>query len=130
MAKREDEYWAGRKEASVGGRRRQLCPFCGKEDRVYYNKLYKSWRCGYCEASFPSPSGGTFTGSKGVSEVVKVADTHSPSKILPIVTNLECPFCGGRQRLFYSNAFVSWKCKSCRRFFTYKAGKVKVLLGG
>lgn len=57
MPKREDEFWAGRKEEKEGVPRRPLCPFCGKGDRVYYNKQYKCWRCGWCEKSFPTPSG-------------------------------------------------------------------------
>jgi len=53
MPKREDEYWAGKKEPKGQG----LCPFCGSS-KLYYNKRYESWRCGKCEESFPSPSYG------------------------------------------------------------------------
>ncbi len=53
MPKREDEFWAAQKEASKTG----LCPFYGST-KVYYNKYFKSWRCGGCEKSFPSPSYG------------------------------------------------------------------------
>ena len=53
MPKREEEHWASQKE--VKGR--ALCPFCGSPD-VYYNKHYRSWRCGKCEKTFPSPSYG------------------------------------------------------------------------
>lgn len=53
MPKREDEFWAGTKE----GKGRGLCPFCGSLT-IYYNKRYRSWRCGACEKSFPSPSYG------------------------------------------------------------------------
>ncbi len=53
MPRREDEYWAGRKEPQGIG----LCPFCGSSN-VYYNKNYESWRCAKCEKSFPSPSYG------------------------------------------------------------------------
>lgn len=58
MPKREDENWARRREDKESIGKRSLCPFCGKGDRLYYNKRYKSWRCGYCEHSFPMPSGG------------------------------------------------------------------------
>ncbi|KKN72327.1 hypothetical protein LCGC14_0411540 [marine sediment metagenome] len=53
MPRREDEYWAGRKEPQGIG----LCPFCGSSN-VYYNNNYESWRCAKCEKSFPSPSYG------------------------------------------------------------------------
>lgn len=53
MPKREDEYWAGRKEPQGQG----LCPFCGSSN-VYYNERYESWRCERCEKSFPTPSYG------------------------------------------------------------------------
>jgi len=53
MPSREDEYWAGKKEPKGRG----LCPFCGSSN-VYYNRRFKSWRCGKCEKSFPSPSYG------------------------------------------------------------------------
>jgi len=53
MPTREEEFAAGRKEE----RGRGLCPFCGSP-KVYYNKLFKTWRCGRCEKSFPSPSYG------------------------------------------------------------------------
>ncbi len=53
MPNREDEYGAGWKEK----RGLALCPFCGSP-KVYYNKRFKSWRCGKCERSFPSPSYG------------------------------------------------------------------------
>lgn len=53
MPKREDEYWAGMKEPKGRG----LCPFCGSSN-IYYNKHYKTWRCGRCEKSFPTPSYG------------------------------------------------------------------------
>ena len=56
MPKREDENWARWKEEK-GTRIKPLCPFCGKGDRLYYNKHFKSWRCGWCEKSFPTPSG-------------------------------------------------------------------------
>jgi len=55
MPKREDERWASWKEEH----HKPLCPFCGKGDRLYYNQHYKSWKCGYCEKSFPTPSGVT-----------------------------------------------------------------------
>jgi ribosomal protein L37AE/L43A len=54
MPKREDEYWAGTKKPKGRG----LCPSCGSSN-IYYNKRYKSWRCGGCEKSFPSPSYGS-----------------------------------------------------------------------
>jgi ribosomal protein L37AE/L43A len=54
MPKREDEYWAEMKEPKGRG----LCPFCGSSN-IYYNKRYKSWRCGGCEKTFPSPSYGS-----------------------------------------------------------------------
>jgi len=53
MPTREEEQGAGRREK----RGIALCPFCGSPE-VYYNKYYKSWRCGKCEKSFPSPSYG------------------------------------------------------------------------
>jgi len=53
MPKREDEYWAGRKEPKGIG----LCPFCGSPN-VYYSKKFRDWNCGNCEKSFPSPSYG------------------------------------------------------------------------
>lgn len=53
MPKRQDEYWAGTKEPKGRG----LCPFCGSPD-VHYSKRLKSWRCGKCEKTFPSPSYG------------------------------------------------------------------------
>ncbi len=53
MPKREDEFWAGKKE----GKGRGLCPFCGSSN-IYYNRRFESWRCGKCEKSFPSPSYG------------------------------------------------------------------------
>ena len=53
MPKREDEYHAGTSEPRGVG----LCPFCGSPE-VYYNEVYRSWRCGRCEKSFPSPSYG------------------------------------------------------------------------
>ena len=53
MPRREDEYWASEKE----GRGRGLCPFCGRSN-IYYNEHYRSWRCGNCEKSFPSPAYG------------------------------------------------------------------------
>ncbi len=53
MPKREDEYYAKERESTGKG----LCPFCASPT-VYYNKHYKTWRCGSCERSFPSPSYG------------------------------------------------------------------------
>ncbi len=53
MPKREDEYWAAQKES----RGAPLCPRCGST-KVYYNRHYRSWRCGRCEYSFPTPSYG------------------------------------------------------------------------
>jgi len=53
MPRREDEYWAARREEAG----RALCPACGST-KVYYNKTYGTWRCGRCERSFPSPSYG------------------------------------------------------------------------
>jgi uncharacterized protein YkwD/ribosomal protein L37AE/L43A len=53
MPKREDEYWAARREP----RGTPLCPRCGST-KVYYNRHYRSWRCGRCEYSFPMPSYG------------------------------------------------------------------------
>jgi ribosomal protein L37AE/L43A len=50
---REEEYAAARKEP----RGKPLCPFCGSP-KVYYNKRFKSWRCGGCEKSFSTPSYG------------------------------------------------------------------------
>ncbi len=53
MPKREDEFWAGRKEPQG----RALCPFCGSSN-ISYNKRFESWRCNKCEKSFPTPSYG------------------------------------------------------------------------
>lgn len=53
MPKREDEFWAGRKESQG----RALCPFCGSSN-ISYNKRFESWRCNKCEKSFPTPSYG------------------------------------------------------------------------
>jgi ribosomal protein L37AE/L43A len=53
MPSREEEFTAARKEP----RGQALCPFCGSP-KVYYNKHFKTWRCGRCEKSFPSPSYG------------------------------------------------------------------------
>lgn len=57
MPKREDEFWAAKKEP----RGEPLCPFCGSP-KVYYNKRFRSWRCGRCEKSFSSPSRGAGKG--------------------------------------------------------------------
>lgn len=54
MPSREEEYGAAKREERGTG----LCPFCGSP-RVYYNKRFKTWRCGRCEKSFPSPSYGS-----------------------------------------------------------------------
>jgi ribosomal protein L37AE/L43A len=53
MPSREEEYSAEKQEP----RGEPLCPFCGSK-KVYYNKHFKTWRCGACEKSFPSPSYG------------------------------------------------------------------------
>lgn len=53
MPSREEEFSAGLK----GARGKALCPFCGSPN-VYYNKQFRSWRCGGCEKSFPTPSYG------------------------------------------------------------------------
>ena len=53
MPKREDEFWAGKKESEGRG----LCPFCGASN-ISYNEAFKSWRCNRCEKSFPMPSYG------------------------------------------------------------------------
>lgn len=57
MPRREDEFYAARKEERLG-LLKPLCPYCGRGKRLYYNKVFKVWRCGWCEASFPIPSGG------------------------------------------------------------------------
>ncbi len=57
MSKREDENWVRWREDKEDMRRAVPCPFCGKSGRVYYNKHFKSWRCGWCEKSFSTPSG-------------------------------------------------------------------------
>jgi len=53
MPKREDEYWAGKKEPKGRG----LCPRCGNSN-ISYNERFQSWRCNKCERSFPTPSYG------------------------------------------------------------------------
>lgn len=65
MPKREDENWVRWQEDKEGIRRKPLCPFCAKSDRLYY-KLYirkgeNAWRCAWCNKSFPLPSGGKIT---------------------------------------------------------------------
>ena len=59
MPSREEEESAARHEP----RGQALCPFCGS-NKVYYNKHFKTWRCGSCEKSFPSPSYGAKGGPR------------------------------------------------------------------
>jgi hypothetical protein len=52
MPKRDDEYYAGRKEPGIG-----LCPYCGNLD-VGYIKDEAHWHCRRCDKTFISPSYG------------------------------------------------------------------------
>jgi len=59
VPKREDEYWAAIKEDQLQDEIRQaggtpFCPHCSSR-KVYYNRRFRSWRCGSCEKSFGRP---------------------------------------------------------------------------
>ncbi len=45
-----DNYWKNL-DKDTARRMRTTCPRCGSSE-TYYNKLYKTWRCGRCEHSF------------------------------------------------------------------------------
>lgn len=45
-----DEYWR-RMDRETRRKIRTTCPRCGSAD-TYYNKQYRTWRCGRCEHSF------------------------------------------------------------------------------
>jgi len=83
VPKREDEFWAGMKEPKGQG----LCPFCGRSDELYYSERDRSWRCGYCEKSFPSPS-------------------YGPGGRVEL---LYCPRCGEKS-LFYNEKAAQHEC--------------------
>ena len=127
MPKREDENWVRWRDDKEGIRRETLCPFCGKGGRVYYNKHFKSWRCGWCEKSFSTPSGGK---PIKVSKDESILCASPPSEVGPIKgSSLPkgekrpiCPFCGRGDGLSYSNFFASWKCDHCGRFIPTPSG--------
>ena len=45
-----DEYWK-QMDKETARKIRTTCPQCGSS-KTYYNKQFKIWRCGKCEASF------------------------------------------------------------------------------
>jgi ribosomal protein S27AE len=45
-----DSYWK-KLDKETERKLRTTCPRCGSSD-TYYNKHYKTWRCGKCEHSF------------------------------------------------------------------------------
>ncbi len=45
-----EHYWK-RMDKETERRLRTACPRCGS-DKTYYNKRFKTWRCGKCEHSF------------------------------------------------------------------------------
>jgi ribosomal protein L37AE/L43A len=51
MPKREDEFWANKKESE----NKSYCPNCGSNS-IYYNVTFQSWRCNKCEHSFNVPT--------------------------------------------------------------------------
>jgi ribosomal protein L37AE/L43A len=54
MPKREDEFWANKKESE----NKRYCPNCGSNS-IYYNVMFQSWRCNKCEHSFTAPTSET-----------------------------------------------------------------------
>lgn len=80
MPKREDEYWAGKKEPKGRG----LCPRCGSS-KISYNKKFQSWRCNKCEHSFPIPSygpGGDFgKEARWLGKTTKVESPFDPKHV-------------------------------------------------
>jgi len=59
MPRREDERWAAIREDRLQDEIRQaggrpFCPHCSSR-KVYYNRHFRSWRCGSCEKSFRRP---------------------------------------------------------------------------
>ena len=45
-----DDYWK-KLDKETARKVRTTCPRCGSAN-TYYNKQYKTWRCGKCEHSF------------------------------------------------------------------------------
>lgn len=45
-----DDYWK-KLDKETAQKIRTTCPRCGSAD-TYYNRNYKTWRCGRCEYSF------------------------------------------------------------------------------
>ncbi|AKG52981.1 hypothetical protein DGWBC_0294 [Dehalogenimonas sp. WBC-2] len=103
MPSRENEYYTGK---GVPGR--GLCPFCGNLN-ISYNKKFQSWRCNYCEKSFPTPS----YGPGGPSS----EPTSHPRPATPELKI--CPKCDNKS-LWFNPTTSLYEClnKSCKRRFT------------
>jgi len=75
---RDDPYWSGRK----GGKetiRRNLCPYCGRGDKLSYNPNSdsKPWQCGHCKKSFLIPSGTQIFINRAINSVGRTKKWHA-----------------------------------------------------
>ncbi len=99
----------------------ELCPFCGRADKLRRSVIDKDWVCYNCGKAFDTP-GRPGKKDKGQAQVTE-SQPHIVNKEEEIETDTDakkgdlCPFCGSADKLHKSVIDKDWICYNCGQSF-------------